>query len=111
MEQARNMRNAQAVPRTDLGDMLGRDLSPALSITQQVRPKMTTLEEDQLMAGLESNLRTLLFPDCDDLQSPGSISLEPLEIDFCSLSPTTPVKEPPSPQRRSLVLPSKPNQQ
>ena len=47
MEQARSMRNAQAGPRqADLGEILGRDLSPVLNITQQVKPKMTSLEED-----------------------------------------------------------------
>ena len=92
MGQAWSTRNAQAIPRqADLAQSPGSDLSPVLCITQQVRPKMTALEEDQLQAGLVTVLQTILYPDSDEPHSPGSISLEPLDIDFSPLSPTTPV--------------------
>ena len=42
------------------------DLKTTLNITQKVKPTMTTIEEDQLKAGLQTVLDKIIFPESEN---------------------------------------------
>lgn len=77
IDEQRNLRNAQIIPRqedTDTGrvaltsPLMGArnvNLQTTLNITQKVKPTMTTIEEDQLKAGLHTVLEKIIFPESE----------------------------------------------